>query len=196
MHRTTKAAALVLAVATALPLAACSDDGSATDPDTSPTTSPSADATPCLVTAEQVGEILGTEQTVEEVEVPAVGEESEGDLTCETAADADDRKVTWSLSSAEMTVGGALTHQELRSFVEGTGTKVSEVEVGADETAWLGTSSDLGLSWATTATSQGERWLKVEVTGDEETVTVDDASDAAVEVTRALVEAISAAGAA
>ena len=196
MHRIITSAALVLAVATTLPLAACSDDGPATDPDASPTTSPSADATPCLLTAEQLGDLLGTEQTVEEVDVPPMGEWSVGDLTCETAPDADDRTITWSLRSAEMTVGGALTHQELRAFVDGAGTEVSEVEVGADETAWLGTSSDLGLSWATTATSQGERLLEVEVTGDEETVTVDDASDAAVEVTRALVEAISAGGAA
>lgn len=193
MHRTTTAVA-ALAVTSALGLAGCSDD-SAPAPDGPDATAASpASAGPCLVTAAQLGDILGTEQTVEEVDVPPVDGESEGDLTCETAVDENDQKVTWTLADASMTVGGALTHRELRSFVEGTGTEVSEVEVGADEPAWLGTSSDLGRSWATTATSQGERWLKVEVSGDDDTVAVGDASDAAVQVTRALVEAIAAAG--
>lgn len=193
MHLTTKAAALALSLTAALTLAACSDD-TATDPGSSATTGSTPEAGPCLVTAEQLGEILGAEQTVEEVDVPPVDEESEDDLTCETAVDDNDQKVTWSLSSAAMTVGGDLTHEELRSFVEGTGTEVSEVEVGADEPAWLGTSSDLGLSFATTATLQGERWLKVEVNGDDDSVGVEQAGDAAVQVTKALVEAIAAGG--
>lgn len=195
MHHTTKAAALVLSVTAALTLAACSDDdGAGTDPGSGTTTGSTPDAGPCLVTAEQLGEILGTEQTVDEVDVPPLDEESQDDLTCETAVDDNDQKVTWSLSSTAMTVGGDLTHDELRPFVEGTGTEVSEVEVGADEPAWLGTSSDLGLSFATTATLQGERWLKVEVNGDDDSVDVEQAGDAAVQVTRALVEAIAAGG--
>jgi hypothetical protein len=197
VHRTTRTAALALAVSATLGLAACSDDTArekAGDPAAGSSTGSGAAAAPCLVTADRLGEILGTGQTVQEVDVPPLGEESEGDLTCETALDENDQQVTWTLSSADMTVGGPLTRRELRAFVEGPDTQVSEVEVGADEPAWLGTSSQLGMSYATTATLQGEQWLKVEVTGDDDTVAVDDASDAAVQVTRALVEAVSTAG--
>jgi hypothetical protein len=179
-------------LAAACLLAACSDPASpeTDDPTTTPT-STAGDAAPCLVSEAELSEITGVEQTLEESDLPPVDADAdpEADVACSTTVDERDVTISWHLASADMAVGGALTHEELRDFVDEGGARVSEVEVASGTTAWLGSLRELGLVWATTATSQGDQWLKVEVEGDDSSTTRQQAEDEVVAVTQALVAA-------
>jgi hypothetical protein len=179
-------------LAAACLLAACSDPASPGTDDPTATDTPSADAAaPCLLTEAELSEITGVEQTLEESDLPPVDPDAdpEADVACSTSVDERDVTISWHLASADMAVGGALTHAELRDFVDEGGARVSEVEVAAGTTAWLGSLRELGLVWATTATSQGDQWLKVEVEGDDSSTTRRQAEDEVVAVTQALVAA-------
>jgi hypothetical protein len=180
--------AAALLAATCL-LAACSDPASPGADDPAPT--PSEEAAPCLVTEAELAEITGVDQTLEESDLPPVDPDAdpEAEIACSTTLDERDVSISWHLTSADMAVGGSLTHEELRDFVDQGGAEVSEVEVASGTQTWLGSLQELGLVWATTATSQGDQWLKVEVEGDDSTTTRQQAEDEVVAVTSALVAA-------
>lgn len=186
MPRVRTAAALL--AATCL-LSACSDPAPTGTDD--PTGTPTQEAAPCLITATELSEITGVQQTLEESDLPPVDPDAdpESDIVCSTTADERDVTISWQLTSADMAVGGSLTHEELRDFVDQGDARVSEVEAASGTQAWLGSLQELGLVWATTATSQGDQWLKVEVEADDSSTTRRQAEDEVVSVTRALVAA-------
>jgi hypothetical protein len=183
---------LLALLTTAALLCGCSaqgDDPARPVPESAPE---SASAPPCLITAEQVAEITGVEQSLSEVDAPPLdpGDDAVEEVSCDTALDEREVKISWQVGGADLTAGGPITHDELRIFVEQGDAKVTEAEVGAAEPAWVGTRSELSLVWATAAAVAEDSRLVVEVVGDDETTDVGQARTEVLAVTEALVEAV------
>lgn len=185
---------LLALLTTAVLLSGCGaeDDDPARPSPESASESPSESASPCLVTAEQLTEITGVEQTLSETGAPPLDPDDDPveEVSCDTTLDEREVKISWQVGGADLTVGGPITHDELRIYVEQGDAEVTEAEVGAAEPAWVGTRSELGFAWATAAAVAGDSRLVVEVVGDDETTDVSQARAEVVAVTEALVEAV------
>ncbi len=169
--------------------------GCGTQDDTPARPAPPA-AAPCLITAEQLAEITGVEQSLSAADAPPLDPDDDAveEVSCDTALDEREVKISWQVGGADLTVGGPITHDELRVFVEQGDAEVEEAEVGAAEPAWVGTRRELSRVWATAAAVEGDARLVVEVVGDDETTDVPQARAEVVAVTEALVEAVGARG--
>lgn len=184
---------LLVALLAAVLLGGCGNADDPSDPATS--SSPTADA-PCLVTPEQLTEITGVEQSLSESDAPPVDPDADPDdeLLCRTLVDERDTTIEWQLSGADLAAGGALTHADLRDYVARGDAEVTEVGLDAGSPAWVGQREEAGAALTVVAVSLDDLWLNVELSGDDESVDRAGASDEAVAVTTALVEAVRARG--
>lgn len=176
------AVALVLMAA----LAGCGDDTvTDTDPDKAGQSAP-ADAGPCLVTAEQLEEITGTAQTIQEVDVP---DDLGANQTCGTQLDERDVSMKWSLS--EPFIDPPPTHEEQRVQVEDPGLTVEEADLGDGQDGWIGAGQYAGLPRARIYTILDGLALSVEVTATDKDAGLqkDEIADEALQLARAVVVA-------
>ena len=168
-------------------LAGCGDDDVVTDqyPDKSGQSAP-ADAGPCLITAEQLEEITGVPQTIQEIDVPdGLGAEQ----ACGTLLDERDVSMRWSLS--EPFIDPPPTHEEQRVQVEDPGLKVEEADLGDGQDGWIGAGQYSGLPRARVYTILDGLELSVEVTATDRDAGLqkDDIADQALQLARAVVVA-------
>lgn len=175
-------------------LGGCAGDTDAPDPSDTASGSPDGADAPCLVTAEQLTEITGVEQTLSESDAPPVDPDAdpEDELLCRTTVDERDTTIEWQLSSSDLAAGGTLTHNQLRDYVARGDAEVTEVDLDAGTPAWVGQREEAGAALTVVAASLDDRWLSVELSGNDEAVDRAGARDEAVAVTSALVDAVAA----
>ena len=70
-------------------------------------------ASPCLVTAEQLTEITGVEQTLSETSAPPLDPDDDPveEVSCDTTLDEREVKISWQVGGADLTVGGGPYHR-------------------------------------------------------------------------------------
>ncbi len=175
--RAAAAAAVLLAA-----LTACStDEGSGA----AKQTGPEATQTSCLVTSDELGEITGVKQEIQEVDVPdGLG----ATVTCETVVDERGVSLTWGLN--EPFIDPPPTFGEQRALVEEEDMVVEETELGSGLAGWVGAGRVFDHLEARVVTLLGDRILNVEANADDEApVSVSQIKDEALALARAVVAA-------
>lgn len=184
--RATAAASILLVTAVA-----CANDdddrpeepasSSVSSPTSSPESSSASTDASCLVTAAELAEITGTEQTIESSSIPS------GDLYCETPEDSRGVEIEWFV--LKPSPGRPLSHEKQGSNLKKTGLTVSEVELGSDATGWLGTGPlDVAAVQVLTLVDGRELHVNAQAASDDDNIQ-DHLADDAVGIARAFVAA-------
>lgn len=176
------AKAMVTATLAAAVLTGCQTSGDQKRPaDDAP---PSAASPPCLLTAQQLTDITGTEQEIREPD------EYDTRFECQNLLDGRGALIRWGLR--ETSLNPPPTLQELRGRAEQNGSVVEEVTLGKGIVGWLARGTPVGLPEGSVIALFDGRLLDVTVRGTGlggEDVPVDEVAENALAVAQAFVSA-------
>lgn len=190
MIRSLRRTAVSLALLAALAACGDPDDETTESPEPTPTQTaadtPSA-AGPCLVTEQELQDISGTAQTLEEVPSDGLAE-----LICQTAADERGVVMLWSVEK-----GGDQTAEGQRDELDGLDLQVSPADLGDGQTGWIGVGKPVGYPHAQLKTLLADQQvLEVTLTtyDTDSALTGRDLGEETLELSSSLVSAIDAEG--